>query len=52
VTEGAAPPRLKPDAVQFALLRQALGEAGRGVEAAFTETGVELRMTAEAAVPA
>lgn len=52
VTDGATPPQLKPDAVQFALLRQALVEADRRIEAMFTNTGAELRMTAPTPIPA
>lgn len=52
VTDGAAPLQLKPDAVQFALLRQALVEADRRIEAMFTDTGAELRMTAPTPIPA
>ena len=39
-------PELKPDGVQFALLRQALAGTGQRVEARFTETGAEVRLAA------
>ena len=43
---GTPVPDLKPDGVQFALLRQALAGVGHRVEATFTETGAELRLAA------
>jgi len=46
VTEGTPVPELKPDGVQFALLRQALAGLGQKIEAHFTETGAELRFAA------
>lgn len=49
---GEARPELRPDGVQFALLRQALEATGRRLEADFTETGARLRLTAAALTPA
>jgi histidine phosphotransferase ChpT len=46
VTEGAAVPDLKPDGVQFALLRQALTGIGHRVEARFSDTGAEVCVSA------
>lgn len=46
VIDGTPVPDLKPDGVQFALLRQALAGIGHGIEAQFSETGAELRLTA------
>jgi histidine phosphotransferase ChpT len=46
VPEGTPVPELKPDGVQFALLRQALAGTGQRVEARFTETGAEVRLAA------
>ena len=50
VTRGAAVPDLRPDGVQFALLAQALPATGHRIDAAFSESGAELRMTAESAM--
>jgi len=50
VTDGAPAPELKPDGVQFALLRQALAGIGHRIEARFTETGAELRLAAASAM--
>ena len=46
VTDGTPVPELKPDGVQFALLRRALAGIDHHVEATFTETGAELRLAA------
>ncbi len=46
VTEGATLSDLKPDGVQFALLRQALATIGHRIEARFGETGAEVRLCA------
>lgn len=46
VTDGTPVPDLKPDGVQFALLRQALAGIGHRIEATFTETGASLRLAA------
>lgn len=46
VTDGATVPDLRPDGVQFALLRQALASLGRRIEARFGETGAEVRLAA------
>ena len=46
VTDGTPVPELKPDGVQFALLRQALSAIGHGAEARFGETGAEIRLAA------
>jgi histidine phosphotransferase ChpT len=42
VTDGAPPEEMRPDAVQFAVLRKVLGEDGHRVEVDFTDTGVRL----------
>jgi len=52
VTSGAPTPDLRADGVQFALLRQALADDGQRIDAAFTETGAQLRITAAARVAA
>ncbi|MBP7000244.1 histidine phosphotransferase family protein [Amaricoccus sp.] len=52
VVRGAAPEALRPDGIQFALLRQELDAAGRAAEIAFAETGATLRMTAPEPLPA
>jgi histidine phosphotransferase ChpT len=51
VTEGAALAELRPDAVQFALLRQAAAAAGHRVEARFGESSaaVEVALSPELA---
>jgi len=46
VTKGTPVPDLKPDGVQFALLRRALAGLGQAVTAEFTDTGAELRLAA------
>ena len=46
VTDGAPVPDLKPDGVQFALLRHALVTLGHRIDARFTETEAEVRLTA------
>jgi histidine phosphotransferase ChpT len=46
VTDGTPVPDLKPDGVQFALLRRALAGIGHRLEAAFTESAVSLRLAA------
>ena len=46
LTEGAPVPDLKPDGVQFALLRKALDDTGYTIEASFTETSAALRLAA------
>ncbi|MBP7242035.1 histidine phosphotransferase family protein [Amaricoccus sp.] len=48
VAGGAQPETLRPDGIQFALLRQALDDAGRSIEIAFADTGASLTMTAPA----
>lgn len=50
VTEGTPVPELKPDGVQFALLRQALAETRHTVEARFAETAAEIRLAAVGAM--
>ena len=42
-TDGAPVAELKPDGVQFALLRQALAATGHRLEARFTETAARAR---------
>jgi histidine phosphotransferase ChpT len=49
VTGGVPAPALRADVVQFALLRRALEETGRRVEAEFDATGARVAMTAPAA---
>jgi histidine phosphotransferase ChpT len=46
VTDGAPIPELKPDGVQFALLRTALAAIGRSLEASFGDSAVALRIAA------
>jgi histidine phosphotransferase ChpT len=46
-TEGAPVPDLRPDGVQFALLRQALADTGHRIETRFSDTGAALRMITE-----
>lgn len=46
VAEGGETDGLRPDGVQFALLRRALDEAGGDVEIAFSDTAASVRMTA------
>jgi histidine phosphotransferase ChpT len=46
VSEGTPVPDLKPDGVQFALLRQALSGIGHRLEATFTESAATLRLAA------
>jgi histidine phosphotransferase ChpT len=46
-TEGAPVPELRPDGVQFALLRQALAATGHRIATEFSETRAALRMTSE-----
>jgi histidine phosphotransferase ChpT len=46
VTDGAPVPDLKPDGVQFALLRRALAGIDYRLDAAFGETSVQLRIAA------
>jgi histidine phosphotransferase ChpT len=45
VTEGMPLEELRPDAVQFALLREALTATGHRIEASFTDTAARLRLT-------
>jgi histidine phosphotransferase ChpT len=45
VTNGAELPELRPDAVQFALLRAALAASGHRLEARFAETAAEVAVT-------
>ncbi len=45
VTDGAPIEDLRPDAVQFGLLRDALAASGHRIDATFTETGISLRLT-------
>lgn len=52
VASGASAADLRPDGIQFALLRQALDESGRAAEVVFGETGAQVRMTAPAPVSA
>jgi hypothetical protein len=40
-------PDLRPDGVQFALLRQALADTGHRIETRFSDTGAALRMITE-----
>ena len=47
VTDGAPLPDLKPDGVQFALLRQALAATGHRLEASFTESAAALGIAAD-----
>jgi histidine phosphotransferase ChpT len=51
VTEGAPVSDLRPDGVQFALLRQAVAGTGHAVEAQFGETSAEIRLAAVGATP-
>jgi histidine phosphotransferase ChpT len=44
VSEGTPVPDLKPDGVQFALLRQALAGIGHRLEVAFTDSAAKLRL--------
>lgn len=44
VTDGTAIAELKPDGVQFALLRQALDGLSHGIVARFSETAAEIRL--------
>lgn len=44
VTAGTPVPDLKPDSVQFALLRSAIEASGRRIEPSFGETSVSLRI--------
>jgi histidine phosphotransferase ChpT len=50
VLTGAPLADLRPDGVQFALLRQALAATGHRVEAGFTDTEASMRIAAEAAM--
>ena len=52
VTEGAPVADLRPDAVQFALLREALMATGRRIAVQFTETGATLNLTEVSPAPA
>jgi histidine phosphotransferase ChpT len=52
VASGAAPGALRPDGIQFAVLRQTLDASGHGVEVAFDETAARVRMTAPEPEPA
>jgi len=52
VTDGRPIADLRPDSVQFALLRQALDAAGHRLVADFTETGAALRLTEASPLPA
>ena len=52
VTEGAPVADLRPDAVQFALLREALIATGRRIAVQFTETGATLNLTEVSPAPA
>lgn len=52
VTDGRPLPGLRPDGVQFPLLRQALAAADRTLRADFTADSVALRMTARSPLPA
>jgi len=51
VTDGAPIGELRPDAVQFGLLRQALAASGYRIEANFTGTGIRLRLTEVSPTP-
>jgi len=51
VTEGFPVEDLRPDAVQFALLREALTATGHRIEASFTETGARLLLTEVSRTP-
>jgi hypothetical protein len=51
-TDGAPVADLRPDGVQFALLRQALAATGHRLEASFTDSAAALRMTAPSPLPA
>jgi len=44
VTDGEPIDDLRPDCVQFAMLRQGLEETGHRLKASFTDTGVALRL--------
>jgi histidine phosphotransferase ChpT len=46
VTQGSSVPELKPDGVQFALLRQALETTGHAIEVAFADTAAMVRIAA------
>jgi len=48
VTDGTQVPDLKPDGVQFALLRRTLEAIGHRITADFTESGAEVRIAARA----
>jgi histidine phosphotransferase ChpT len=47
LTAGAQVPELKPDGVQFALLRRALNDTGHAVDVALGESAVEIGITAD-----
>ncbi len=51
VVDGTPVTELKPDGVQFALLRQALQATGHRIEVGFTEGGVALKMAARDPLP-
>ncbi len=51
-TVGAPLPALRPDGVQFALLRRALVDSGSQLDAEFEESAARVRMTAAALTPA
>ena len=50
VLDGTPPDALRPDAVQFALLRQGLAESGHRVEARFGEAEAEVRIAPAGAI--
>lgn len=52
VIDGSPVTELKPDGVQFALLRHALVANGHRIEVGFTDGGVALRMSARDPLPA
>lgn len=52
VTDGAPIDDLRPDAVQFALLRQALAQSGHTIEVALGEDAMALRLSALSHQPA
>ncbi len=52
VVDGTPVAELKPDGVQFALLRQALQATGHRIDVGFTEGGVALKMAARDPLPA
>jgi hypothetical protein len=52
VTDGEPVDDLRPDCVQFALLRQGLEETGQRLVASFTDTGAALRLAEVSTQPA